>query len=94
MYLSKDPTFRFWLTVYSFPATIPLLASLAFSVLVKPSLTDALGVQGTIIATKVNIACMLLFLVLIILANAAAYWHQVRKVTAISQSPIPVPGSN
>lgn len=94
MYLRKDPTFRFWVTVYAFPAMIPLLLNVAFGFLVQPAITDAFGAKGSIICSRISIGLSGSFIVLVILANIMAFWHQSRKLPAIPGAPTPATDSN
>jgi hypothetical protein len=71
----SDPTYRFWLTIYSFPALVPLVINVGFIVFVADDLPTALGVQGAILKAKISIALGSAFMVLIICAHLLAWWH-------------------
>lgn len=83
MYLSKSPTFRFWVTVYAFPAMIPLFLSVAYSYLVAPQVGESLGHPGILINARVNTALTVTFVVFVLLANAFAFWHSWTGLPAI-----------
>ena len=75
MSLSKSRSFKFWMTVYSFPAMVPLLLNVAFMYLVESDLQAALGTQGAILGSSISMALMLTFAALMLLAILAARWH-------------------
>lgn len=83
MYLSRSPTFRFWVTVYAFPAMIPLSLSVAYSYLVAPQVEVSLGHSGILINARVNTALTVTFVVFVLLANAFAFWHSWTGLPAI-----------
>jgi hypothetical protein len=75
MYLSKNPTFRFWVTVYSVPAVLPLILYLGFDMLVSKDLANGLGTSGPVIVDDIRHALFASFGILMVFANLAAFWH-------------------
>ncbi len=91
MYLSKSPTFRFWLKVYSFPAMIPLVVQVIFEFTTRGTLVEALGSRGSVIATEIDLSLGTSFIVLVILANALAFWHQLHEPQPGAERPVGSP---
>jgi hypothetical protein len=83
MRLSTSTEFRFWLTVYAFPALVPLVMLVAFNHWVKGGLAVALGERGPAVASNVSTALSASFVGLVFLANGCAYWHAATRKPAV-----------
>jgi hypothetical protein len=94
MYLSKSPTFRFWVTVYAFPAMVPLIVNVAFIYMVRSDLVASFGIQGQILANHVSLALTVSFVALVLMANCFAWWHAARQSPPLPIPPMPNSLSN
>src|SRR5436190_934000 len=87
MFLSRHASFRFWITVYAFPALLPLIMSIVSTLLLRTQLIAALGTQGAILASRISGALLVTLAILIVLANAMALWHQTTCKPALPRIP-------
>lgn len=75
MLQSHSPSYRFWLTVYAFPALLPLFLNVAYGLLVRDSLSKALGPDGPLVTTRISFALTLCFIACVLVACLVALYH-------------------
>ena len=88
----NHPTYRFWVTVYVFPAMIPLFLNVAFNTFVANDLEAALGVQGSILRSKISIALGCTFMASLVIAHLMAWWHAATGKPALPDGATAFPG--
>lgn len=90
----KHPTYRFWLYIYTFPAMIPLLLNVAFILLgIHEQMEKAMGIQGSILGSRIEIALAATFIFMVLAAHGMAWWHTATGLPRVPDNPPTFPDS-